>query len=303
MGIKFVNSLTDALWYLDGHHDLFSSRTVGIPCVFTEFQGCNKPELSKHRKRVMTNLNYSVLERHVASLSSHLQCKYWDSPTWSHFKSDCQNLLEALYDYKEHLSKKRRVMNENHQSDKQICSLSNNIQLSILPVVDSTPIGLHSLASELETKDCYVSVFVNDFAPTEPILKYRYMETLKCGLHMPCLLFTYSPGSNIGNQSYIWKITASGDEVFTLSQKTIEEVKMKLPVFHTRAMREAMYQKYGRVCPSLKPATLCFLYHDLTGKLVYSNEKTFLICYHSDSTLWCSMYMYIGKLVVYLLCQ
>ena len=110
---------------------------------------------------------------------------------------------------------------------------------------------------------------------------------------MPCLLFTYSPGSNIGNQSYIWKITASGDEVFTLSQKTIEEVKMKLPVFHTRAMREAMYQKYGRVCPSLEPATLCFLYHDLTGKLVYSNEKTFLICYHSVSTLWCSIYVHV----------
>ena len=244
----------------------------------------------------MTNLNYSVLERHVASLSSHLQCTYWDSPTWSHLKSDCQNLLEALYDYKEHLSKKRRVMKENHQSAKQIRSLSNNIQLSILPVVDSTPIGLLSLASELETKDCYLSVSVNDFAPAEPILKYRYMETLKCGLHMPCLLFTYSPGSNIGNQSYIWKITASGDEVFTLSQKTIEEVKMKLPVFHTRAMRQAMYQKYGRVCPSLKPATLRFLYHDLTGKLVYINEKTFLI---SVSTLWyimCSIYMYISGL-------
>lgn len=30
-------------------------------------------------------------------------------------------------------------------------------------------------------------------------------------------------------------------------------------------MRQAMYQKYGRVCPSLKPATLHFLYHDLTG--------------------------------------
>lgn len=113
-------------------------------------------------------------------------------------------------------------------------------------------------------------MFVNDFAPSEPLRKHRYIETLKKGLSFRCLLFSYAPGSNIGNQWYIWKVGAdSGDlsEQLSRSQQTIEDVKKLLPVFHSRAMRKAMYTKYGRVCPTVKPATLRFLYHDLTGRI------------------------------------
>ena len=33
-------------------------------------------------------------------------------------------------------------------------------------------------------------------------------------------------------------------------------------------MRKAMYTKYGRVCSAVKPATLHFLHHDLTGRMI-----------------------------------
>ena len=46
------------------------------------------------------------------------------------------------------------------------------------------------------------------------------------------------------------------------------EIKTKLPVFYTPAMRKAMYTKYRRVCPAVKPATVRFLYHDLTGRMI-----------------------------------
>ena len=80
--------------------------------------------------------------------------------------------------------------------------------------------------------------------------------------------FNYTPGSNIGNQWYSWKVGPSSEdecELPTTSQNTIEEIKKSLPAFHSRAMRKAMYSKYGRICPTIKPATLRYLYHDLTG--------------------------------------
>ena len=56
-------------------------------------------------------------------------------------------------------------------------------------------------------------MFVNDFALSEPLRMHRYVETLKMGLPFRCFLFSFAPGSNIGNQWYIWKIEAddSGD--------------------------------------------------------------------------------------------
>ena len=264
---RFASSITEALWYLDGHHDLLSERSTTIPDFFSQFQGYNQPERSKHRKRTMTNLSYSVLEQHVDVLSSCLQCTYWDSSLpWRQFKTVVMSFVESLVGYMEHLSKKQKISFRNHRSPTPIRSLGDNIQLISLPVSSDYAPQLNSLVHAIEGIDCFSYVYVNDYAPEEPFLKFRYIENLKNGINTPALLFVHSPGSNIGNQYYIWKVTGTGDDVFSRSQRVIEEVKSSLPTYHTRAMRKAMYNKYGRVCPSLKPAALRFLYHDLTGK-------------------------------------
>lgn len=268
---RFVCSMTEALWYVDGHHDLLSERSTSLPVFFCQFQGYNRPELSKHRKRVMTNLSYSILDQHVDMLSSCLQCTYWDSSQpWKEFKIIVMSFVESLFGYMEHLSKKQKIVSRNHYSPTPVRSLPNNIQLVSFPVNSDYNPQLGPLVHGMRGIECFSFVYVNDYAPEEPLLKFRYMEHLKNGIDTPAMLFVYSPGSNIGNQYYnIWKVTdigGSGADAFTNTQRVIEEVKGSLPVYHSRAMRKAMYNKYGRVCPSLKPATLRFLYHDLTGK-------------------------------------
>ena len=49
-GKPFLLDLCSVLWYLDGHHEVFASRSCPIPMLFKSFVGFNKPELSKHRK-------------------------------------------------------------------------------------------------------------------------------------------------------------------------------------------------------------------------------------------------------------
>lgn len=66
---KFLFTITEVLWYIDGHHDQLSERSTTTLSFFSQFEGYNKPELPKHRK---SNLSYSVLEQHVNSLSTCL---------------------------------------------------------------------------------------------------------------------------------------------------------------------------------------------------------------------------------------
>ena len=63
--------LMEVLWYIDRHHHLLSERsTASVPTVFKQFQGYNKPELSKHQKRSQSNLSSITLEHHARTLGT-----------------------------------------------------------------------------------------------------------------------------------------------------------------------------------------------------------------------------------------
>ena len=81
------------------------------------------------------------------------------------------------------------------------------------------------------------------------------------------MLLTYSSGNNTGNLHFVWKVPVenAAEECFQSSLAAIEQVKLLLPQFHGRAMRQAMFEKFGRVSPGIKPAVLRLFYKDLTG--------------------------------------
>ena len=45
----------------------------------------------------------------------------------------------------------------------------------------------------------------------------------------------------------------------------IERVKALIPQYHTRAMRRAMFEKFGRISPYTKPSALRYFYKELMG--------------------------------------
>lgn len=61
-GKAFITDMCNVLWYLDGHHAVLSSRSCSIPSFFSRFTGFNKPELSKHRKRSISNLSRDKID-------------------------------------------------------------------------------------------------------------------------------------------------------------------------------------------------------------------------------------------------
>jgi len=99
----------------------------------------------------------------------------------------------------------------------------------------------------------YEFLVLETVCPQDLKRKYEYIEGLKLhGLTARCALLTYSHGNYIGNVQFIWKVCGS-DDVLSLSQKSIERARKEIPVFHTRAMKRLLLQKYGRMCPKIKP--------------------------------------------------
>ena len=66
----------------------------------------------------------------------------------------------------------------------------------------------------------------------------------------------------MGNLSFVWKVHATdeSDSAFSNSQSVIESVKQSIPVFHTRAMRRNMLQKFGRLTSTANTNTGLMLY-------------------------------------------
>ena len=60
------------------------------------------------------------------------------------------------------------------------------------------------------------------------------------------MMLTYSHGNNIGNLHFLWKVSDT-DDAMSNSQQTIEKAKEEIPIYHTRAMRRALFEKFGRV--------------------------------------------------------
>ena len=98
-GKFFLTTLTNALWYIDGHHESLVSRGCEIPKLFKPFEGYNTPEVSKHRKRQSANMNSDALSVHVSSLYDALLLSWLCTKKWEELKAATLTLAKSLDSY------------------------------------------------------------------------------------------------------------------------------------------------------------------------------------------------------------
>ena len=72
-------------------------------------------------------------------------------------------------------------------------------------------------------------------------------------------------------------ITHDPNNYFKQIQSVVEEVKLLLPTFHTRAMRKVLFQKFGRVSTGVKPSIFRYFYKELKGETL-SNIRYGIFC-------------------------
>ena len=155
-----------------------------------------------------------------------------------------------------------------HHSTEQILTVGNSLSLQLISPRHTPTASLQELSEALEEAgiDSPLSLQDSGLLPQERRKRYEYIEHVKQGLHMPVVLATYSPGSNLGNLHWIWCTSATDiSSAMQSCHPIIESIKVNIPSFHTRAMRQAAFEKYGLISPLVKKAVLRHLYKDLLG--------------------------------------
>lgn len=101
IGVAFARQLSRTLWYLDCHHNKFSSRGITLPKNFLQFQGYNDYRRKKEKE---PRLSSKDLGQHIDSLSSTLQQPWFAAKTFDTLRDDVEKLVEALIKYKDYLT-------------------------------------------------------------------------------------------------------------------------------------------------------------------------------------------------------
>ena len=256
-GTNFLKSLCEVLWYIDGHHSAISSRGYQIPACFTNFQGFNAPELSKHRKRSTSNMSADVIESLSTKLFRLLQANYFSREKWASMRQSCELLANTLHLYACEIQGKNKGMKTIHSSGAPWRSIENCMDILYLKPVVNVCIELQNICEQLSKAGPYFLIDLHSYLPSDSLKKYHMIKKLKTGLSVSALLLIYSSGNNCGNMYFVWHVPDNCiDQALKISQMVIEEIKKQIPVYHTRTMVQEFVQKFGRVTDAVKPAVL-----------------------------------------------
>lgn len=170
-GQNFVNVLTECLWYLDGHHTAFKDRSVEIPSDFQRFQGYNKPEDSKHRRKDLANLSASTLDGYSSTLNKLLLQPWFDLERWKAMRRSVAVLADGMAKYAGYLKTKCVTIKENHTALTPVRGTSDCESFCVLHkatwVQPSIASRYRSLQDRLDASKEFEPFFLNDHAPSD----------------------------------------------------------------------------------------------------------------------------------------
>ena len=281
---RLVCVLRDIFWHIDRNHYVFEQRAHPIPSVYSIFTNYNIPERSKHRKRLTSNISSDALQDFALELSTILNFSFWNRTGWVELKCNFDSLLFSVVSYCDYLAQKNKKAKINHRSPTPVRDISEHLQLKYIPQSsEELPANLAVINSLITGKDYYEATYISTHLPSNCVQKHRIVNSIisdGCCSSIPCMLLVYSPGSNIGNLHFLWKVPPNAEiaECFECSQPVIEQTKKTFPVFHSRAMRDAFFKKAGLISINVKPTMLRYFYKDLTGQL--------FSCMHLDRSLF-----------------
>lgn len=106
----------------------------------------------------------------------------------------------------------------------------------------SPPPYLEPVCKAIETAGPNHPVELGTLLPSNRRRRYDWLMELKNGLQVTLVHVSYAPGGSIGNLNWLWYSTAKDiDNALQSTQPLIEELKKKIPQYHTRAMRRDTY--------------------------------------------------------------
>ena len=179
---------------------------------------------------------------------------------WQPLKEAVTVLLEAFTNYATYLKMKTKQMKEHHA--KTILS-DDQYTVKLLPVHALPNRRYHDLTNELQKNDSYIDV--SNFAPDDRKARYRYLSELEMGLPLKAVLLTYSIGGNIPDYHFLWQANSSEEENLSRSNRFLQEIKDRMPTYHTRALKNHFIRRYGVFTNTTPNYILRDIYRELTN--------------------------------------
>jgi hypothetical protein len=110
LGLTFVNTLSDAMWYIDQNHATLSSRGYHVPETLRCFSGYRNPEQQKRRKIDQSFLQQDELKAHGSALYNLALASHLKKDSWASIRTAILSLADSLTKYGNYLaSQNKRV--------------------------------------------------------------------------------------------------------------------------------------------------------------------------------------------------
>lgn len=171
VGLGFVNTLTNSLWYVDGHHHTIESRACQFPVEFKEFQGYNKPEVTKHRRRDAENMCTGMLDSYSVMLNRYLIQPWFSLTAWKPLKDSVLQLADSMNKYAIYLKEKNATVQANHSMLEPVRSPSEAESFCLVKgaqwVKPTVAAQFDALQKHIDSVEEFVPVLINDFAPAD----------------------------------------------------------------------------------------------------------------------------------------
>ena len=274
IGHHIVQTLTDILWYIDGQHHKFDSRSrhgkvTPIPSLFSRFNKGDKDNTGgyndwRSKRRKPPQLSQKDIVEHKNKLVTLISHPRLCTAQWKEMRNELECFVKCLHEYANQMRENLVHSEERHHSQQplrllEVDSASRDIPASKAPI---KPIYARLLC-RLEKIDYYDPILIDtSLSVSDKYTRYRFFKDLElsCSIH----LFVYHAGSQLGNIYYCWKIPE--DEKDRCQRKhglVMVQVKSEIPVYASRAMRKAFSDRYQHV-KKLTPVIFRSMYRYLT---------------------------------------
>ena len=175
-GVPFLENLSNALWYIDGHHSTIGEKAPKVPEIFSRFTGYNCPEKHKHRKRTMDNLSRSEILAHSLALQDSLQSSWFKKEAYKELKKVTTELMSSLNLYAAYLQEKNKVQKIHHAMNCPTATPNESSHTEYIPKITvAIPSALKPIDEVLQNKESYEPIAVMDYAPGNRKQRYRYL--------------------------------------------------------------------------------------------------------------------------------
>jgi len=242
----FIKRLVDLLWYIDPHRDTLAARSLYLPCIFKELNLYqhnkyynNFYHTGHHKKEPLRREKLEQLEK---SLELSISQPWASEIKWVDFILETFELANIVKRYAEYLQRVNNEINAHHVSNIPVRNLHQDLQVYTIEGSLEIDDKYQELSDFLLNKNNYEFFDLEEYIPSNPMQKYRYIKNLQ--LKFPIIIYRYHQGNYLGTLNYIWKVPPLIDQRSeTENACVMAMIQENLPKYFTRQMRKNVLNK------------------------------------------------------------